>query len=218
MLFFLKSLSGRQYVALELLILIVLTPLFLIFGPRDSAINITLAILFLGYIAWGATWTKSEIWKNPTHNLRQRTKHAWITISVFTALLIIVFFYLAHHQQISVRNFLSALFLYFIWALIQQTIFQFYFLGRLRVALSFVPAYVIIILNGLAYGLVHYPDKELMALTSLGGIVWSYCYYRDRLLTPIALSHALLGTTYYYLIIGDDLFALVVSRWLSAVQ
>jgi hypothetical protein len=39
----------------------------------------------------------------------------------------------------------------------------------------------------------------------VAGVVWSSFYLRDRFLPPIALSHAVLGTTYFYWVRGQDL-------------
>ena len=69
-------------------------------------------------------------------------------------------------------------------------------------------------INGVLFGAVHLPDVELTVLTSVGGAVWSWYYLRDRCLAPIAVSHAVLGTTYYYWIRGDDL----LLRWFSATR
>ena len=41
--------------------------------------------------------------------------------------------------------------------------------------------------------------------TTVAGIVWTYVYYRYRVLSPLAFSHALLGTFFYYWIYGRDL-------------
>jgi len=35
--------------------------------------------------------------------------------------------------------------------------------------------------------------------------VWSFLYYRYRLLLPLAISHAALGSAFYYGIFGHDL-------------
>jgi membrane protease YdiL (CAAX protease family) len=66
--------------------------------------------------------------------------------------------------------------------------------------------------NGALFGAVHLPDLEITALTTVGGAVWSWYYLRDRRLLPIAISHAVLGTTYYFWIRGEDL----LLRWFSA--
>jgi hypothetical protein len=52
---------------------------------------------------------------------------------------------------------------------------------------------------------VHLPDIPVTVVTIIGGILWSYSYHRDRYVLPIAISHALLGSTFYYWIFGRDL-------------
>jgi len=99
-------------------------------------------------------------------------------------------------------------------AALQQMLFQFYLLGRLRVLIPASPPLTLAAMNGVLFGAVHLPDVELTVLTSVGGAVWSWYYLRDRCLAPIAVSHAVLGTTYYYWIRGDDL----LLRWFSATR
>ena len=108
-----------------------------------------------------------------------------------------------------------ALVLYLPWALAQQFIFQFYFLGRLRAVMPTTTPVVVAMLNGLAYGLVHLPDVWLSLGTSMAGMVWSYCYLRDRSILPIVVSHAILGVAFYYWVFGCDLFNVVVSQFTS---
>jgi membrane protease YdiL (CAAX protease family) len=106
-------------------------------------------------------------------------------------------------------NFLLAVVLYIPWAMLQQTLFQFYLLGRLRALLPFASPLFLSIVNGIAYGLVHFETNVwsigVTVVTIIGGIFWSYSYHRDRYVLPIAVSHALLGSTFYYWVYGRDL-------------
>ena len=61
------------------------------------------------------------------------------------------------------------------------------------------------VLTGVAYGAVHLPDRELALLTSVAGTLWCHCYQRDRAVLPVALSHAVLGTTYFAWVRGREL-------------
>jgi hypothetical protein len=105
----------------------------------------------------------------------------------------------------------SAIGLYFPWALLQQTLFQFYLLGRLRVALPSKSPLPAITLTGIGYSLVHLPDWGITVMTALAGTFWSSLYYAFRVLSPLALSHAILGSTFYYWIYGEDL----LGAWIS---
>ena len=100
-------------------------------------------------------------------------------------------------------HILLAISLYLPWALLQQTLFQYYLLGRL---LHLLPTRLAIILTGSAFGLVHLPDFWITLTTVAMGIIWTFWYYRYRVLTPLAFSHATLGSTFYYWVYGRDLF------------
>jgi hypothetical protein len=99
--------------------------------------------------------------------------------------------------------------LYFPWALLQQYIFQFYWLGRW---LTLVPLPLAVALTAVAFAAVHYPRWPVMAVTLLAGTAWSLIYYRWRALLPLAVSHALLGTALHYWVFGNDL----LERWLPS--
>jgi hypothetical protein len=195
------------FLRLELAALVFLTPLFLFFAPHESALYLTMALVFLGYISAGAKITRHKIWGLAPGSRAARWKRSVVSLATPTLLVTGLFFAwcLWKEQDISYLNLFLAGGLYFFWALIQQTIFQFYLLGRLLAVAPTVPAGSLITANGCAYGLVHLPDIWLTLVTMLAGIVWSNVYYRDRLLVPIAVSHAMLGASYYYFVIGTDM-------------
>jgi membrane protease YdiL (CAAX protease family) len=131
---------------------------------------------------------------------------AWLTLPVVLAFGIFGSWqaYAAHHDWSAVGHrlfaprFFVTLALYVPWALVQQTLFQCYLLGRLRRLAPGAPAFALALLNGVFYGAVHLPDWEIALVTIAGGVVWTYAYQRDRAVLPIAISHAVLGTTYFY--------------------
>jgi len=104
-------------------------------------------------------------------------------------------------------HMLAAAPLYFGWALLQQYIFQFYWLGRW---LQLVPAWAAVTLTVLAFSAVHFPRWPVMALTLVACTVWSLIYLRWRRLLPLVISHGLLGTALHYWVFGNDL----LERWL----
>jgi membrane protease YdiL (CAAX protease family) len=70
------------------------------------------------------------------------------------------------------------------------------------------------VFNGIAYGMVHAPNWDVVLVTILGGIFWSYSYHRDRYVLPIAISHAVLGSTYYYWLTGRDLIGEMKNQFI----
>lgn len=204
----------RRRIALELTLLAVCTPLFLRYAPRDSALYITLAMLFGGYIFLTRRHTRLVVWGPAAEPHAQRLRHTLRWVGVFTALNLAAFLAWGvwHARPVIPGHWLLALTLYFAWAALQQVIFQFYLHGRLRLLLPWGQPGLPAALSACAYGAVHYPHTGLMLLTTCVGCLWSLVYQRDRLLWPIALSHAVLGTGYYYAVVGADLVANVVAR------
>ena len=49
------------------------------------------------------------------------------------------------------------------------------------------------------------PDVGVTVAAAFAGVFWTYVYYRYRVLSPLAFSHALLGTTFSYWVYGRDL-------------
>jgi membrane protease YdiL (CAAX protease family) len=104
-------------------------------------------------------------------------------------------------------HMLAAAPLYFGWALLQQYIFQVYWLGRW---LRLVPTWAAVALTVVAFSAVHFPRWPVMALTLIACTVWSLVYLRWRTLLPLIVSHGLLGTALHYWVFGNDL----LERWL----
>lgn len=204
----------RRRIAFELALLAICTPLFLRYASRDSALYITLAALFGGYIFLTRQHTRDVVWGPAAEPHAQRLRHTLIWVGGFTALNLAAFvaWGIWQARPLLPGQWLLALALYFAWALMQQLIFQFYLHGRLRLLLPWGQPWLPAALSAAAYGAVHYPDTGLMLLTTGVGCLWSLAYQRDRLLWPIALSHAVLGSGYYYAVVGADLAANVTAR------
>ena len=204
----------RRRIALELAVLAIGTPLFLAYASRDSALYVTMAALFVCFVAITARETRQKIWGEAPEPWSGRMRRSVLILTALTVPTALMF--LAwntwHGRPIAYGSMLLALGVYFAWACLQQIIFQFYLHGRLRVLWPSTASALLPVVNGAAYGLVHFPHYELMLLTTVAGIVWSFCYRRDRVLLPIAASHAILGTGYYYWIEGADLIQEMAAR------
>jgi hypothetical protein len=142
---------------------------------------------------------------------------AWVAASAFTAIALTVLavaaVLVARASGASLADrfgnwhMLAAAPLYFGWALLQQYIFQFYWLARW---LQLAPAWVAVAVTALAFSAVHYPRWPVMAVTLVACMVWSLIYLRWRTLLPLVISHGLLGTALHYWVFGNDL----LERWL----
>jgi hypothetical protein len=213
--------SVRAKVIVELSVITVLTTIFLLLFPkRNPLVDVALAGFALMCIALSARYTKNVIWAAcPPPVADNRLKRGlkvtlWITVPV--AMLFFLIGGIVAYQnggwpavgsRICNWRILAAFGCYLPWALVQQTLLQFYLLGRLLVLFPKQLLLVPFIFTGTCFGLVHLPDVWTALATVGAGAIWSLIYYRYRLLFPLAFSHALLGSAFYYGIFGHDLAA-----------
>lgn len=217
----------RVRIAAELGVLAVATTLLLIFLPREmrnTATYVGLALVGLGLIGFTARETRERIWGPPESAEFDRVRRCAIGMTLFTVPPVFVFLVFGAAMRyldfwlppggcsMLSLNFLFAVVCYLPWALLQQTLFQFYLLGRLRALLPFSSPLQLSLINGVLYGLVHLPNWPVAAVTIAGGFFWSYSYHRDRYVLPIAVSHAVLGSTFYYWILGQDLVGEMIQK------
>lgn len=203
---------------LELLTLVTLAIVFLVLFPqRPTYVDVVMALFALLLLSLNTNFTKTLVWGQfpQTEMKRDRVQACLVSVLAMTVPLTLVCLgagmaigYSSHSwdgaiDRVTNWHILVAICLYVPWALLQQTLFQFYLLGRL---LSLFPSSLAITCTGIAYGLVHLPDFWITLATAAAGIAWTYLYYRYRVLTPLALSHAALGSSFYYWVYGRDLF------------
>jgi len=211
--------SVRQKVALELGIIAALTTVFLFLFPRRHPfVDMALAGFALVCLAVSAGYTKKVIWAaSPPLVTENRVKRClrvtlWVTIPTALVFLTIGMFlgyreggWPAAASRVFNWRILAAFGCYLPWALMQQTLFQFYLLGRLLALFPKNQPMPAVIITGLCFSLVHLPDVWSSLVTAAAGVVWTFIYFRYRLLPPLAFSHAALGSAFYYGIFGHDL-------------
>jgi len=223
--------SLRQRVARELLILAALSTAFIMLFPRRPiGVDMGLGLFALALVLLTAKHTRAAIWGPVPGDIKgARWQRCVASTMVPTALAMSLFLLIggiiayqaagwsAVGYRILNPRILTAVTLYFPWALLQQTLFQFYLLGRMRALWPSLSPLSQSALNGVAFGLVHAAEPWIAVMAWMGGTVWSALYLRYRLLWPLALSHALLGTTLYYWVYARDLGGQWMShltRWL----
>ena len=211
----------KTRLSIELLTLVAVAIIILtLFPQRPSFVDLAMALLGLLLLSLNFTFTKNVVWGQflPNQGKKDRIRGSIKAFFVITSPLVMmclgaglaIGFASAGEEGAINRIFnpklLLVIAIFIPWALLQQTLFQFYLLGRL---LTLLPTRLAIICTGITFGLVHLPDFWLTLTTALIGIIWTYLYYRYRLLSPLALSHAILGSTFFYWVYGYD----VLDSW-----
>lgn len=205
----------RRRVALELAVIAIATSGFLILvRERPVFVDVGLAALALGLIGLGRHETRRRVWPDVPHEDHRRRADRVLVAATFASLLLLLAAGHIRGRQVDAMLpviFVATVALFAPWAWLQQALFQFYLLGRLRVLLRDAGDIAIVGATGALFAAVHAPQWDLVAVTALAGWLWSYYYLRARRLWPIALSHAVLGTAYLSWLRDDDL----LRRWLA---
>jgi CAAX prenyl protease-like protein len=89
---------------------------------------------------------------------------------------------------------------YCFWALFQQYLLNGYFVNRLHSSLPGRYEYLAVPLGGLLFATAHLPNTLLMVVTGIGGAVAAAAFLRHRNLLFLALAHALIGTTIWFVV------------------
>lgn len=212
--------AAPRAIVLELLIVATFAAAFLVlFRARPGYVDVLLAIVAVAFILAGVRRSR-RLWE--THRLdvpgEPTLGRAAAASAAFTLVALVVLlaagFVIGQGDGDAVERFsnpriLGAFVLYLPWALLQQFVFQFYLLGRLLVLL---PVWAAVAITALAFSLVHFPRAPVMAVTLVAGVAWALIYRRYRVLLPLAVSHALLGSALHYWVFGRDL----LGNWLGA--
>lgn len=228
--------AERRRILLELLVLAGLTALYLTLNVKRPLVqDIGMALVGMGLVGLLARKRSERLWGPPSSPDFERMRRCAISMTLLTIPPLVIFLlygaWSAGRREWSLQppgvewtsclwaclkaiawrlfrwQFFVTLLLYVPWALVQQTLFQFYLLARWRALLPYASPLFLSIINGMLYGGVHLPEWPVALVTAIGGVVWSYSYFRDRYVLPLAISHAVLGATFYYWVYEVDLFS-----------
>ncbi|MCY3019558.1 MAG: CPBP family intramembrane metalloprotease [Planctomycetota bacterium] len=222
------TLKLRRRVAVELLLFLVGSALYLGLWPdRPRYADVTFGLGGMSLILLLAWRTNEQVWgvalPDPCRRLRESCRAMIFATTPVVAIFAAAALIAQHHEQgvgtlhrLFRPTFFLTLGFYFVYAWMQQALFQYYLLGRLRVLMPRAAPWRLALLNGTLFGLMHLctrPDVTLVLLTVGGGVVWTLAYCRWRCLLPIALSHMILGATYFHWVRDSDEMAKLLAAF-----
>ena len=134
-----------------------------------------------------------------TDNLKEATRWS-VAFFVPMALAILAIFPFTDNPK-PPAYFYYTIFLYPLWGLAQQFMFQSFFHSRL---LKLGTAPWSIFICALVFTFVHVNSENLLIFALIGGLFFSYSFYRCPNILPLGIIHGILGAMIYYLLLGKD--------------
>lgn len=89
---------------------------------------------------------------------------------------------------------------YIWWALFQQYLLNAFFVTRLTTAFAGRHEFIVALLAGSCFAAAHFPNALLVTVTLLAGTLSALVYRRHRNLLFLAVAHAALGTTIWFVV------------------
>ena len=103
-------------------------------------------------------------------------------------------------------HIIPILLIYPIWGTIQQFLCVGLVAGNLQDMKNPWQKNIIILATATLFGVVHYPDRWLMAGTFILAVLYSSIYLRTCNVFALGLFHGWLGAFFYYSVVGRDPF------------
>lgn len=187
---------------------------------RTTKVDMAFGAVGLVFVLWSARETRDRFWERPDKSYLVRLKESFLLSAAVSIPVLTLFAVMGaalaletsgQWTDVSTRilspHLLKALPLYIVWAFVQQFLFQFYLMSRLRVLAPSAPYLLLALINGVFFSAVHITEWQVALPTFVSGVVWSLIYLKYRCLPPLAVSHALLGGTYFHWVLGRNVFA-----------
>jgi hypothetical protein len=189
---------------IEILIFLVFLVLYVFFRKELSGkyYFIIPAIIVCGiFLLWDYRADKDVLktYGIRTDNLKEASKRTAAFFVPMVIVILVIFPFTDNPKP--PPYFYFTIFLYPLWGLAQQFMFQSFFHSRL-LKLSVGPWGVLICT--LVFTFVHWNSQKLRIFALIGGLFFSYSFYRCPNVLPLGIAHGILGAMIYYLLLGKD--------------
>jgi hypothetical protein len=169
---------------IQLALLALLTTLFILLFPRRKPlVDLSLAAIALVGLICSARYTKKLIWAaSPPPASKNRLQGCLKFTALVTLPAVLVFVFIgvllgyrdggwpAVAERMFNWRMILVFAVYVLWPLIQQTLFQFYLMGRLLALSPKGRPALAVCVTGIAISLVHWPDVWTVVATAFAGI------------------------------------------------
>jgi membrane protease YdiL (CAAX protease family) len=142
----------------------------------------------------------------PSSAARAARAHAWIAGMTAIAFAALIAIGRAQGTPLRPGQLLLTCALYVPFAWMQQEVTQRYLVARLGRMVGGRSDLLTAGVGGVVFGLCHLPFAGLTAPTLIAGVAWGCAFLATGRILPIVLSHALLGGSYFLLVLGRDPF------------
>lgn len=166
------------------------------------AYNVAVSLAFLVYLVWRARRTPGMLryWGLRTDNLKRATL-AQLPFFAAGVLVLAAFGAITGSPGLPKTFWLTAA-LYPVWGIAQQFALQ-NMIANNVVGLVARPLAIALVAAAL-FAASHYPQLELVALTFVAGIFFTWIYRRVPNLWVVGTAHGLLGSMAFYIVLQED--------------
>lgn len=174
-----------------------------------TAFNAAVSVAFLAYLVWRARRTPGVLhyWGIRTDNLKRA---ALAQLPFFVAgVVVLAAFGAATGSPGLPRTFWLTAALYPAWGIAQQFALQ-NMIANNVVGLVARPLAIALVAATL-FAASHFPQWELVALTFVAGIVFTWIYRRVPNLWVVGTAHGLLGSMAFYIVLREDPGAVILD-------
>jgi membrane protease YdiL (CAAX protease family) len=164
--------------------------------------NLAACVLWGGYILWRATHTPGlrQAWGIQVAQFRPAL--TWSLVFAVPASAFLIGYGFVNDRLPIPVTFWVVLFLYPLWGIAQQFALQSLITKNLRGAIKPLPARALAV--AILFSIAHFPNYWLMALVFPAGLAFTWIFEKRPNLWAIGLTHGLLGSLAYYLVLGKD--------------
>ena len=199
--------------------LVILTGLLYFLNRKNNHLKFIIGIFCIWAIYIYINIKKNKgmlkMWGLRTDNLKESFKKPTIFF-IFICIPFLAIYLKSSKKNISINKyFMITLTLYLLWGVLQQFLLQSMITRNLNEIIKVnekIRRFIIILIMGSIFGLLHYGDEKLLKSSIIIGGFWTYFYIIDKNIIPLGIYHAILATIYYFWIKNENILQTLIKN------